>query len=186
MEEAIRAALDSIAARPVPFAAEVVQAVLLVAIVAWLGRRPLERRLRARREKIAAALAEAASAERECGRIAEEARRVVESAEREAAAVVEAAREQAERDRASAAARVEAEARQAVDLARAAAQDDVARVAREASARLVRLTVLTARRYLDEVLTESERRALTARAISESLAAAERGELASEGAARGP
>jgi ATP synthase F0 subunit b len=167
--------LREIAARPLPFAAEVVQFLLLAAVILWAGRRPLGKRLDARRAKIAAQLAEAERSDRECVAMIEEARAVVARAEQEAPRVVEAARERAAAEREAAAAEVEAEASRAVEQARGAVERERERIAQDLSERLVRLTTETARRYLDELLTDSERQALARRAMLESLEELERG-----------
>jgi hypothetical protein len=49
------------------------------------------------------------------------------------------------------------------------------RVRREASGRLLQLTTEAARRYLDEMLTETERRTVSQQAILASLQEMERG-----------
>jgi F0F1-type ATP synthase membrane subunit b/b' len=169
MGELLGEVLRDITADPARFTAEVVQSLLLLGIVVWGGRRYLVRRLAARREAIAAALAAADQAERESARLREEAREVVARAEQESPAVVRAATDAAERERQAASVRIEVEAREVVAQARRNVEGDRQRVLREASARLIRLTAEAARRYLDEMLTEDERRALTRRAVLEAL-----------------
>lgn len=175
MEEVLQAALREITASPLAFLAEVLQSALLVAIVAWAGRRVLGKRLGARRARIAAELARAEAAERESARMREEAREAVEQASREAPGVVQAARDRAERDRQAAVVEVEAEAERAIRQAQETVAADERKVVHDASERLVRLTAEIARRYLDEVLTERERRALTDRVILDALDELERG-----------
>lgn len=82
-----------------------------------------------------------------------------------AAALLKSAREQAEKERATAAAAIEAEARQVVEQAHKSLELEKESVRRDAAERLVGLTTDAARRYLDEMLTENERRALTQKAI---------------------
>lgn len=174
MGEVLEAALREIAARPLAFLAEAVQSVLLVALVAWAGRRVLGRRLAARRARIAAELAEADAAEREAARLREEARDLVERAAHEAPGIVEEARRRAEQDRGAAAGEAEAEAERAIRQARESVAADERKLVHDGSQRLVRLTAEIARRYLDEVLGDRERRALADRVILEALAELER------------
>jgi F0F1-type ATP synthase membrane subunit b/b' len=184
MGEVLRELLRQVTARPGAFAAEVVQAILLVAIVAWAGRRPIGRRLGSRRDRIAAELAEARAAELESARMRDEARALVERARGDAPGIVQAARDQAQRESADDAVRLEAEAQEAVRQARQTVEADESRVVRDASERLVRLTAETARRYLDEVLSESQRRALTDKVIAQALEEMERGSPPTPGANR--
>ncbi len=178
METALHEALREIAARPASFAAEIVQFVVLVVVVGWAARRPIAARLAKRRDSIAADLAGALEAEREAEAMTAEAEAVVPRAEAEARAVVEAARERAkiERDAADAAARAEAE--RVLAQARDTVEAERRRALQEGSERLVRLTSEAARRYLEEMLSEGERRAVTQKAILDSL---RRMELAEEG-----
>lgn len=176
MEAALHEALREVAARPASFAAEIVQFVVLVVVVAWAARRPIAARLAKRRDRIAADLAGAAEADREAEGMRAEVEGVVARAEAEARALVEAARARAtaERDAADVASRAEAE--RVLAQARDTVEAERRRVLQEASERLVRLTSETARRYLEEMLTEGERRAVTEKAILDSLRRMERAE----------
>ena len=175
MGEVLQAALDEIATRPAAFAAEVVQALILVAIVTWAVRRLAGKRLEDRRARVAAALAEAEREEHAADDLAAEARDVVARAEVEAPRIVASARDETEKERAAAIAAVEAEAAQLVQQARQTVEREEGSVRREASERLVRLTTETARRYLDEFLSDAERRAMTEKAILETLEELDRG-----------
>jgi F0F1-type ATP synthase membrane subunit b/b' len=177
MEEALRAALRQVTASPMPFLAEVVQFLVLAGVIGWTARRVVGKRLAARRERIASELAEAELAERECVAMGDEARAAISRAEEEAPGIVAAAREQAERERAAGIAQAEAEAEQAIRLARETVEREKAKVAADAAERLVKLTAETARRYLDEFLSEGERRSMTEKAILDSLEEMERGPL---------
>lgn len=175
MGAVLQAALDEVTAHPGAFAIEAAQALVLIAALAWAVRRFASRRLEARRAGIASALAEADGAEREAGALTAEARDVVLRAEQEAARLVAGAREEVGRGRVSAAAEVEAEAALLVQQAREILERERQAARAEASERLVRLTTETARRYLDEILTDAERRALTQKAIVAGLEELERG-----------
>ena len=177
MEEALRAALRQVTERPVPFLAEVVQFLVLAGLIGLTARRWIGKRLAGRRERIATELAEAELAESECVTMGDEARAAIASAEEEAPGIIVAAREQAERERKAWIAQAEAEADQAIRLARETVEREKAKVAAEASERLVKLTTETARRYLDEFLSEGERRSMTEKVILDSLEEMERGPL---------
>ncbi len=175
MRAVLEAAFEEVAARPWAFAVEVVQALLLVVILAWALRRIAGKRLEGRRAKIVAALEDAEAAERAAVDLAAEASAAVARAEEEAPRVVRTASEEAARERAAATAAFEAEAAALVEQARQTVERETESVRREASERLVRLTTETARRYLDEVLTDSDRRAMTEKVVLESLEELERG-----------
>jgi F0F1-type ATP synthase membrane subunit b/b' len=175
MGEALQAALRDIAERPWPFVAEVAHFLLLAALVAWAARRPIARRLAARRDAIAASLSAADEAEREAAAMRAQAAAVPRDAEAEVPLILAAARAEAERQRQATIAEGESEAERLLREASQAVDADRTRAVQEASERLIRLTTETARRYLDEMLTEGERRALTEKAILESLGELERG-----------
>jgi len=175
VDDLLREFLREVTGAPARFAAELLQSVILLAIIWWAGRRWLGRRLAERQAEIATAVAEAAAAEREYPRIQEEARAVAAGVEPEKAAIARAAAERAEQERRAALDRLEAEARQVVTQARQTIESEKRRVLREASDRLAILTTETARRYLDEMLSASELHGLTQKAILESLQEMERG-----------
>jgi F0F1-type ATP synthase membrane subunit b/b' len=169
MGELFSDVLRGITAEPVRFIAEVVQSALVLVVLGWAGRRFARRRLAARRETIAAHLAEADAAERESVQLREEAGAAAARAQQEAPAMLRSATEQANRERQASVARIESEALEVVAQARRSVESDKERVRREASARLISLTTEAARRYLDEMLTEADRRALTRKAILAAL-----------------
>jgi F0F1-type ATP synthase membrane subunit b/b' len=169
MQELLREVLHEIAAAPARFVAEVVQSVLLLGAIGWVGRRLVGKRLVERRTRIAAELAAAEAAERRWAGIGEEVRAVVAGAQQDAAAVMRAAREQAEGERTAATTQVEREAEQVIAQAREAVEREKNSIARDASDRLVGLTTETVRCYLDEMLTEGQRRDLLQKAILVSL-----------------
>ena len=170
MGELLRDVLRGITAEPARFVAEVVQSTLVLVVLGWAGRRFVRRRLAARRETIAAQLADADAAERESVQLREEAAAAAARAREDSPAIVRTATEQADQERQASIARIESEALEVVAAGppeRRARQGAGSR--HEASARLISLTAEAARRYLDEMLTESERRALTQKAILEAL-----------------
>jgi F0F1-type ATP synthase membrane subunit b/b' len=169
MGELLREFLHEITGDPTRYLAELVQSLLLLGILGWAGRRSLRQRLDARRTRIVAELTEAEQAERDGSRLEEEARSRAARGREEAPALLHQAEADAEKERKAALDRIEAEAMELVAQARQAVEGDKVRVAREAAGRLVELTAEAARRYLDEMLTEAERRALTQKAILASL-----------------
>ena len=169
MGELLSDVLRGITAEPARFVAEVVQSTLVLVVLGWAGRRFVRRRLAARRETIAAQLADADAAERESVRLREEAVAAAARAQEDSPGIVRAAKEQADQERQASIARIESEALEVVAQARRSVESDKERVRREVSARLISLTTEAARRYLDEMLTEADRRALTRKAILEAL-----------------
>jgi len=169
MEELLRQVLGDLAANPVRSAVEVIQSLLLLVIVAWATSKFARRQLAERHSRIATELAAAEAAERDGTGLEAKARDLATGIEQQVAEVLRAAREQAEQERKTSMAQVTVDGEQAVVQARQSVEREKERVVREASERLVRLTAEAARRYLDEVLTENQRRTLIQRAILESL-----------------
>jgi F-type H+-transporting ATPase subunit b len=169
MEELLRQALRELAADPARSLVAVAQSLLLLVALAWAGRKLARRQLAARQAKVAAELAAAETAEQDGIRLQEEARGIAGRVEQQVADILRAAREQAEQERQTSLTGIEADAGQLVRQARETVESEKNRVVREASDRLIRLTAAAARRYLDEVLTETQRRTLIQRAILESL-----------------
>jgi F0F1-type ATP synthase membrane subunit b/b' len=128
-------------------------------------------------------LAAADAAEKECADLREQARSAAAQAEGEVPELLRAAREQAARERDVMVAGADTKARDLVDQARRTVQAEKDRLSREASDRLVRLTTEVTRRYLDEMLGENERRALTQKAILASLGELERNAAAQDSGA---
>jgi F0F1-type ATP synthase membrane subunit b/b' len=175
----LREVLHEITAAPARFLVEFAQSLLLIGIIAWLGRRWVRKRLVARRERIVAELADAEAAERRWASAGADVDAVIARAQQQTPEILKAARERAESERVAATARIESEAEQVIAQARQTVESEKRRAVRESADRLTQLATATARRYLDEMLTESERRALTQKAILASLE-----ELAAAGAHR--
>jgi F0F1-type ATP synthase membrane subunit b/b' len=169
MGDLTRELLQEMAARPVAFAAELLQSLLLIGIVVWGGRKYGARRLTERRERIAAELAAAASAERESAKLRAEALAVAANAEPSSAEIVRTARENAARERAMSQSEIDAAARMILDKAHSTVEEEKHHIRRDTADRLVHLTSDIARRYVDEFLSEAERRALTRKAIEAAL-----------------
>jgi F0F1-type ATP synthase membrane subunit b/b' len=170
MGELLREFLHEITAEPARFLAEFVQSLILLAILVRVGRKAARKRLDARRTRIVAELAEAEHAEGDVARLYEEARARVARAREEAPALLRQAEAKAQQEREAAIGQIEAEANELIRQSQQAVERDKARVARDSAGRLIELTTEVTRRYLDEMLTESDRRALTQKAILASLA----------------
>jgi F0F1-type ATP synthase membrane subunit b/b' len=169
MGELLRELLQETGARPIAFVAEVIQSVLLIAVAIWAGRKYGARRLAERRERIVAELAAATSAEQESLKLRDEALAVAANATTAGASLVRISQENATREREASKADIDAAARQIVDTARSTLEAERDQIRHDAADRLVRLTSEIARRYVDEFLSESERRALTRKAIEATL-----------------
>jgi len=91
------------------------------------------------------------------------------AARAEAQRAIEAARTAAQDERRSGLDQVDQEAEAILLQARQASETEQGRVASDASEQLVTLITLVTRRYIEESLTESERRAVTQKLILASL-----------------
>jgi F0F1-type ATP synthase membrane subunit b/b' len=169
METLFGDVLRHIAASPAPFIAEAVQSVVLIGILVLFGRRYAAVRLEARRSSIADRVAGAGAALENSVKLREESVTVVARANEESPELIRQAREQADREHEAGVAAIETEADEIVLNARQTVEREKNRIRRGLSDRLVGLTTEVARRYLDEVLTESQRRELTQKAILEVL-----------------
>lgn len=170
MGELFREFLHEITAEPSRFLAELVQSLMLLAMLWWAGKKAVRKRLEARRARIIAEITEAEQAERDVARLHEEARSRATYAAEEAPARLRQAEAKGQQEREVAIRRIEAEGKELIGQAQQTVERDKIRVAREATRRLIELTAEATRRYLDEMLTESDRRTLTQKAILASLA----------------
>jgi len=169
MVELLKEAIHEITAEPVVFAVEVVQFALLLGVIIWALPRFIGKGLVERRDKIAADLEEAAKTEKEYAGLKKEAQEIVVRAEAEAKAIIKTAKETAKKERKEASAQADAEVKEIILRAQQTVEADKDRVIAEASEQLISLITETTRRYLDEALTETERRELTQKIILESL-----------------
>jgi F-type H+-transporting ATPase subunit b len=165
MKELVQEVLHEISGRPLVFAAELLHFVLLIMIVQLLLRRTVGKTLIERRERIIAELGRANRVDEDYAAAKRQAATFVAEAHAEAERVIDAAKaagceqrkcgfEQAERD----AETIIAQAKQTIE-------SEKERVRREAATRLADLISLATRRYIDEALTEEERRAMTQKLI---------------------
>lgn len=125
--------------------------------------------LKERRKRIAADVEKADQAEAAYAKAQEQAAALVDAARAEALRTIEAARTAAQDERRAGLDRVEQEANAILLLAGQAIETEKGRVASEASEQLVALITLVTRRFIEESLTESERRAVTQKLILASL-----------------
>lgn len=169
MSDVLREILSGIADEPIRFLVETLQSLLLIGGVAWAARKFLLPRLSARRAAVAAALTAADAEEKASVLLREEAGQVAARVAPEAAAVLAKLKEESERERQAFLVQAESDATQIVVQARQTLEAERDGVVREASDRLGSLTTRVARQYLDQVLTEEQRRALIQTAITRSL-----------------
>ncbi len=165
MRELIQEVLREITGQPLIFTVEVVQFLLLVAIVGFLLRRILGTRLKERRERIAAEVEKADRADAAYAEAQQQAAALVAGARTESQRIIEEARTTAQEERRTGLDRVKEEADAILLQARQAVETEKAKVAGEASERLVTLISEVTRRFIEEALTESERRAVTEKLI---------------------
>ena len=165
MTELLQEMLHEITGEPMMFAAEVVQFILLIVIVRFLLRRVLGTDLRERQEQIAAKVEEADRADEGYADAQRRTDAIMAEARSEAQRIREQAATTAEQERLAGRERVEREAAAIILQAEQSIEAEKERVVREASEQLIDLIGLVTRRFLDEALTEHERRALTQKLI---------------------
>lgn len=170
MGELLREFLRQITAEPLRFLAELVQGLLLLALIWWAARKQVRQRLEVRRARIMAELAAAEQADRDTVRLQEDANALSARTSEEGPALLRQAKARTSQEREAAIERIEAEAKELAEQAVQQVERDKARLTRESGRRLVQLTAAATRRYLDEILSESDRRGLTQKAILTSLA----------------
>lgn len=169
MRELIQEALHEITAAPFMFAAEIVQFLLLIVIIRLLLRRIVGADLKARRERIAAEVEKADHADAAYAEVEHQAAALVAAAHEEARRIIEAAGTRAQEERRAGQERVQQEANAILLQAHQTVETEKKRVTSEASEQLVTLITLVTRRYIEEALTENERRAMTQKLILASL-----------------
>ncbi len=165
MKQLIQEAFREIAAQPLIFAVEVVQFLLLAAIVGLFLRRIVGNKLKARRERIAADVEKADRADAAYAEAQQQATALVAGARTESQKIIEAARNAAEEELRIGLEKAEQEAGAILLQASQAVETDKEKVTAEAAERLVTLITEITRRFIDESLTESERRTATEKLI---------------------
>jgi F-type H+-transporting ATPase subunit b len=169
MKELIQEVLRQITGEPLMFTVEIVQFLLLVLIIRFLLPRIVGTALKERRKRIAAEVEKADQTDAAYVKAQQQAAALVAAARAEAQRTVEAARTAAQDERRAGLDQVEQEANAILLQARQAIETEKSRVASEASEQLVTLITLVTRRFIEESLTESERRAVTQKLILASL-----------------
>jgi len=169
MSELIQEVLHEITGEPLRFAIELVQFVLLVVIIRYLVRRSMGPPLIKRRDRIAAEVQKADQADAAYAEAQNQASLLVTEARDKARLTVEAARTAADAERQAGLEQAEQEANDILLQARQTIDTEKNRVGSEASEELISLITMVSRRYIEESLTESERRTVTQKLISASL-----------------
>jgi len=169
MKELIQEVLRQISGEPLMFTVELAQFLLLVLIIRFLLPRIVGTALNERRKGIAAEVEKADHADAAYAEAQQQAAALVAAARAEARRTIEAARTAAQDERRAGLDQVEQEANAILLQARQAIETEKGRVAGEASEQLVTLITLVTRRFIEESLTESERRAVTQKLILASL-----------------
>lgn len=169
MKELIQEVLRQIAGEPLRFTVELVQFLLLLLIIRFLLPRIVGTALKERRKRITAEVEKADQADAAYAKAQQQAAALVAAARAEARRTIEAARTAAQEERRAGLDRAEQEATAILLQAGQAIETEKERVASDASERLVTLITLVSRRFIEESLTESERRAVTQKLILASL-----------------
>jgi F-type H+-transporting ATPase subunit b len=169
MKELIQEVLRQVTGEPLIFMVELVQFILLVLIIRFLLPRIVGTALKERRKHIAAEVEKADQADAAYAKALQQAAALVAAARAEALRTIEAARTAAQEERLAGLDRVEQEANAILLQAGQTIEIEKKRVAGEASEQLVTLITLVTRRFIEESLTESERRTVTQKLILASL-----------------
>ncbi len=169
MKELIQDVLHQITGEPLVFTVEVVQFLLLVLIIRFLLFRIVGTALRERRQRIAADIEKADQADATYAKAQQQAAALVTAAREAAQRTIEAARTAAQDEHRIGLDKVEQDANTILLQARQAIEIEKKRVDAEASEQLVALVTLVTRRFIEESLTENERRAVTQKLILASL-----------------
>ncbi len=165
MRELIQEMLREITGQPLIFTVEVVQFILLVAIVGFLLLRIVGTRLKERCERIAAEVEKANRADAAYEEAQQQAAALVANARADSQRIIEEARTAAQEERKAGLDRVKEEADAILLQARQSIETEKEKAAGEASGHLVALITEVTRRFIEEALTESERRAVTEKLI---------------------
>jgi ATP synthase F0 subunit b len=169
MKELIQEGLRQITGEPLIFTVELVQFLLLILIIRFLLPRIVGTALKERRKRIAAEVEKADQADAAYANAQQEAAALVAEARAEARKIIEAARIAAQEERRAGLDRAVQEANAILLQAGQTIETEKERVVSEASEQLVTLITLVSRRFIEESLTESERRAVTQKLILASL-----------------
>jgi F-type H+-transporting ATPase subunit b len=169
MRELIQEMLHEITGEPLRSAAEFMQFLLLVVLIRFLLLRSVGPALNRRRERIAAEVEKAGQADTAYAAAQQQAAALVAEARAEAQRTIEAAKEAAQDERRAGLDHAEQEAKAIVLQARQAVETEKGKVASEASEELVTLVTLVSRRFIEESLSDSERRTVTQKLILTSL-----------------
>ncbi len=165
MKALIQEAFREIAAQPLMFAVEVVQFLLLAAIVGLFLRRIVGNKLKERRERVTAEVEKAERADAAYAEAQQQAAALVAGARTESQRIIEAARRAAEEELRIGLEKAEQEAGAILLQASQAIETEKEKVAAEAAERLMTLITEITRRFIEESLTESERRRVTEKLI---------------------
>jgi F-type H+-transporting ATPase subunit b len=169
MKELIQEVLRQVTGEPLIFMVELVQFILLVLIIRFLLPRIVGTALKERRKRIVAEVEKADQADAAYAKALQQAAALVAAARAEALRTIEAARTSAQEERLAGLDRVEQEANAILLQAGQTIEIEKKRVVGEASEQLVTLITLVTRRFIEESLTESERRTVTQKLILASL-----------------
>lgn len=169
MEELLQEVLHEITNKPEVFIAEIIQFALLLGIILWLLPRVLGKKLAERQQKVVSEIREAEQIEQEYLQRKREAEEILANAEKEARQILLDAERNAEKERKIALSQIEKEVEEILSRAQQLVEAEEMKVMEETSEQLAGLVAEAIRRYVDEILSETERRSLTERIILSSL-----------------
>lgn len=169
LEELSKEVVTEISHKPVVFAAEVLQFLILMFGITVLVKRVLVPMLERRREQVMDDLAEAAQAPEQVVKAQADAKRLVAEAKQEALERVRQAKERSAAECEQVTAAAAEEAKGVVEQAHQTLQQEEAEAVSSVHTQLVDLVTVATRNVLDEALSENERRDLVEKSVLSSL-----------------
>ncbi len=161
MSDLLREVMQDIGSRPFAYLAELAQCAILVLIVRAVLIRTVGKPLGERRQRLAEQVAHAKAAAARHEEAVQRAAAIVAEARAAAQRTTAAATDAAERARTTGYEQIARDAAAAVHQAEQAVEAEKLRVSREASERLVDLIGVAVRRFLEQAVSDDQRRALT-------------------------
>lgn len=169
MAELLNEFVHEITAKPVVFVVEVIQFIFLMGIFVYAIPKTVGRKLKERRQEIVEQLQEAVNAEKEYRNAEKEAEKIIAKAKGQADQIIKETKENAARVRETTMSQADKETDEIIQQAHRIIETEKEKIIHEACEQLASLVTLTTRQFLDEALTDRERRTLTQEIILSSF-----------------
>lgn len=169
MVEILVEAWAEIAHKPLLFLLEIIQFAILVAIVVYGGRNIIGGFLTRRRDRIAAEVTEALKGKEALAYAKSEAEAIVADAKKNAASIISQAKAEAKANHKVAQTKANEETDRIIRQAGETIEAEQREIAEQSARQFVELVPILARRFIEEELTESDRRAMIQKIIISGL-----------------